>query len=257
MIEFQGVAAGYGREDVLHDVTFTVPDGSVTTLVGPNGCGKTTLLRAAAGQLPLRSGSILLDGRPLNRYDRKSLARTAAFMPQLRSVPAITVEALVSHGRFPYLGFSRRLSAGDREAVRRAMDETGVSAWSGRDLRELSGGERQRVYIAMALAQDTRVIFLDEPTTYLDPGRQFELLELIASLNQRGKTVVMVLHDLAHALRYSSQLLLLEGGRTVLCASPEAMLKSGCLEQVFGIRIHRAGEGYYFTPGAAERQDHA
>ena len=248
MIEFRDVTAGYGRRDVLRQLTFTVPEGSVTTLVGPNGCGKTTLLRAAAGQLPLRRGAVTLDGKPLASYGRKELARTAAFMPQVRSVPAITVEALVSHGRFPYLGFSRRMGEEDRQTVRQAMEATGVAQWSHRDLRELSGGERQRVYLAMALAQDTRVIFLDEPTTYLDPGRQFELLGLIASLSGRGKTVVMVLHDLSHALRYSTQVLLLEGGRGVFCAPPEELFASGELDRVFGVRGRRAGTDYYFTP---------
>ena len=248
MIEFRDVTAGYGRRDVLRQLTFTVPEGSVTTLVGPNGCGKTTLLRAAAGQLPLRRGAVALDGKPLASYGRKELARTAAFMPQVRSVPAITVEALVSHGRFPYLGFSRRMGEEDRQTVRQAMEATGVAQWSHRDLRELSGGERQRVYLAMALAQDTRIIFLDEPTTYLDPGRQFELLNLIASLSGRGKTVVMVLHDLSHALRYSTQVLLLEGGRGVLCAPPEELFASGELDRVFGVRGRRAGTDYYFTP---------
>ena len=248
MLEFQSVSAGYGKEKVLQEVEFSVPEGSVTTLVGPNGCGKTTLLRAAVGQLPLRGGEILLAGRKLAEYDRRELARTVAFMPQVREVPAISVEMLVSHGRFPYLGFSRRLRQSDRDDVQRAMEETGVADWARRDLRELSGGERQRVYIAMALAQDTQVIVLDEPTTYLDPGKQFELLDLIASLPNRGKTVVMVLHDLAHALRYSSQMVLMEGGRTVMCAPPERMYESGTLERVFGIRIHRVGQGYYFTP---------
>lgn len=248
MLEFRHVTAGYGSRTVLRDVTFSIPSGSIATLVGPNGCGKTTLLRAAAGQLPLLEGEIFLNGTPLSGYSRSALARTAAFMPQLRSVPAITVEALVAHGRFPYLGFSRRLRADDRAAVRQAMEATGVAAWADRDLRQLSGGERQRVYLAMALAQDTRVIFLDEPTTYLDPGRQFDLLELTASLVRRGKTVVMVLHDLAHALRYSTQLLLLEEGRLVASAPPAELYASGQLDRVFGIRVCKAEEGYYLAP---------
>ena len=254
MLELRGIAAGYGGTPVLREVSFTVPKGSLTALIGPNGCGKTTLLRAAARQLPLLAGEILLDGRPVSSYGRTEFARKAAFMPQVRSVPAITAGALVAHGRFPHLGFSRRLRPEDRAAVQAAMEATGVADWANRDLRALSGGERQRVYLAMALAQDTDLILLDEPTTYLDPGRQFELLDLIASLPGRGKTVVMVLHDLSHALRYSSQLLLLDRGRTVLCAPPEELFESGELERVFGVRAHRAGADYYFTPGGADEE---
>ena len=121
MLELRGIAAGYGGVPVLREISLTVPKGSLTTLIGPNGCGKTTLLRAAAGQLPLRRGAVTLDGKPLASYGRKELARTAAFMPQVRSVPAITVEALVSHGRFPHLGFSRRMGEDDPQAVQRAM----------------------------------------------------------------------------------------------------------------------------------------
>lgn len=247
MIEFRNVCAGYNGDIILKDISFTVPEGSVTTLIGPNGCGKTTLLRAAARQLPLQSGEIVLRGQSLSSYDRIALAKTAAFMPQVRSVPAITVGALVAHGRFPYLGFSRRMRSEDREAVRRAMEDTGVAAWTDRDLRSLSGGERQRVYIAMALAQDTKVVFLDEPTTYLDLHYQFELLELISDLNRRGKTVVMVLHDLSHALRYSHQVVLMTEGRVAQCAPPDVLFHSGQLERVFDVRAHRAEDAYYFT----------
>ena len=249
MLELRGIAAGYGGTPVLREISFTVPKGSLTALIGPNGCGKTTLLRAAARQLPLLAGEILLDGRPVSSYGRTEFARKAAFMPQVRSVPAITAGALVAHGRFPHLGFSRRLRPEDRAAVQAAMEATGVADWANRDLRALSGGERQRVYLAMALAQDTDLILLDEPTTYLDPGRQFELLDLIASLPGRGKTVVMDLHDLSHALRYSTQLLLLEQGRLVQRGTPEELYAGGQLDRVFGIRSRRAPDGsYYFLP---------
>lgn len=251
MLELRGIAAGYGGVPVLREISLTVPKGSLTALVGPNGCGKTTLLRAAARQLPLLAGDVWLDGRSIRVYGRTEFARKAAFMPQVRSVPAISAGALVAHGRFPHLGFSRRLRPEDREAVQAAMEATGVADWAHRDLRELSGGERQRVYLAMALAQDADLILLDEPTTYLDPGRQFELLDLIASLPSRGKTVVMVLHDLSHALRYSTQLVLLEQGRLIQQGPPEKLYASGQLDRVFGIRSRRAPDGsYYFLPPA-------
>ena len=251
MIEMRAVSAGYEDTPVLQEVSFAVPRGSITALIGPNGCGKTTLLRAAARQLPLRGGQILLSGRPVTAYGRKEFARTAAFLPQVRSVPSITVQALVTHGRFPYLGLSRKLRPQDRAAVRRAMEETGVAAWAQRDLRELSGGERQRVYVAMALAQGTEVIFLDEPTTYLDLHHQFELLELMRRLNARGKTILVVLHDLAHALRYSDQVVLMQAGRVVQAGAPGRVFESGAIDRVFGVRAHAAPDAYYFTPAPA------
>jgi len=154
----------------------------------------------------------------------------------------------VAHGRFPYLGLSRQMRSADKEAVQQAMEAANVTQWAHRDLRSLSGGERQRVYIAMALAQDTRVIFLDEPTTYLDLHQQFELLGLIGDLNRRGKTIVMVLHDLGHALNCSTQIVLMNEGRMVSCGTPEALSRSGKLEEVFSVQVHRAENGYYFTP---------
>lgn len=248
MIEFRHVTAGYGGAPVVRDVSFLIPRGTVAALIGPNGCGKTTLLRAAARQLPLYEGEVLLDGRPISEYGRREFARRASFMPQVRAVPSISVRTLVSHGRFPHLGLSRQLRPADRAAVDRAMEDTGVAAWADRDLRELSGGERQRVYLAMALAQETDVIFLDEPTTYLDLGRQFEVLDLVGALNARGKTVVMVLHDLAQALGYSRQVILMEQGRLVLCADPEALFESGKIDEVFGVRTCRTEGTWYFTP---------
>lgn len=248
MIEFRDVSVAYaGRKNVLSGVSFSAAMGSVTCLIGPNGSGKTTLFRAAARQLPLSTGDILLAGRPIAGFGRKEYARTAAFLPQSRNLPAIRVRALVSHGRFPYLGPSRQLRREDRELVTQAMEKAGAIDWAGRDLRELSGGERQRVYLAMALAQDTPVIFLDEPTTYLDLRGQFDFLELIRGLAGQGKTIVMVLHDLAQALRYSDQVVLLSGGTLRFSGAPRALYESGLIEEIFGVAPH-CGEGsYYFT----------
>lgn len=247
MLEFQAVSVGYNGRPVLQDITFTAPDGCITALIGPNGCGKTTLLRAAARQQPALAGRVLLDGRPVGDYDRLAFARAAALLPQQRPVPAITVAALVGHGRYPYLGMSRRLRPQDREAVQAAMQATGIAGWGERDLRALSGGERQRAYIAMALAQDTRAVLLDEPTAYLDIGRQFELLELLQTLRQKNKTVLVVLHDLAQALRYCQQVVLLHDGHLVQCGTPAQLYQSGHIDWVFGVRSHQAGEDYYFT----------
>lgn len=253
MIEFKCVSAGYGGVPAVREVSLHIPAGKITALIGPNGSGKTTLLRAAVRQLPLYGGEIWLDRRPISGYGRREFARAVAVMPQVREIPAITVRSLVSHGRFPHLGLSRQLRPADRAAVERAMEETDVSAWAGRDLRALSGGERQRVYLAMALAQETDVIFLDEPAAYLDLGRQFEVLELVRQLNERGKTIVMVVHDLAHALAYSHQAALLERGRLVLCGTPEAVFESGEIDRVFGVQACRAGEGWYFAPRRERR----
>lgn len=248
MIEFRSVCGGYPDREVLQQISFSVPKGSLTALVGPNGCGKTTLLRTAARRLPASGGEILLEGRRVAEYGRREFARTLAFLPQSRSVPGITVRALVNHGRFPYLGFSRRLRDADRRAVRRAMEITATEEWAERDLRELSGGERQRVYFAMALAQDTGTILLDEPTAFLDLCRQFELLELLRRMCAEGKAVLIVLHDLALALQYSDQLVLLEKGCVAAAGAPRQIAAEGTLDRVFHIQTHRAPDGYWFSP---------
>ncbi len=211
MIELQHVSAGYGAQDVVRDVSFAAPNGQLTALIGPNGSGKTTLLRAMTRTLPCRSGNILLDDRSIASYGRKEFARTAAFMPQSRPVPGITVRALVAHGRFPYLGFSRRMTAQDTAAVEQAMRRTGTLDWANRDVRALSGGERQRVYLAMALAQGGTTILLDEPGAFLDVRAQFELLDLLRSVAAGGKAVVLVMHELPQAMQYADRIALLGG----------------------------------------------
>lgn len=246
MFELRHVAVGYAEKPILQDVSFSVQDGQITALVGTNGCGKTTLLKAIARQLPLQEGQILLQGKPIQQYDRKSFARAAAFMPQVRNIPEISVRGLVSHGRFPYLGLSRQMTAKDRSAVETAMQATGVARWAERDLRELSGGERQRVYLAMALAQGGDSILLDEPTTYLDVSAQFELLELLRTLAKQGKTVLLVLHDLAQALQYSDRVAVLAEGRLAAFDTPQQLFEQKILDRIFGVTICRALEGTYY-----------
>jgi len=247
MIQLSKVFAGYGQAPILQDITLTISAGSVTTLIGPNGCGKTTLLRVIAGQLPYTEGSVSLFGKDVSQYDRKALARKVAMLPQSRDIPSLAVEALVRHGRYPHLGFSRRLTKADEAIVAKAMEQADVADLAPRELKTLSGGQRQRAYLAMALAQDTDVILLDEPATHLDLNRQFELLELIRSLKDAGKTILLVLHDLDHALRYSDRLILLQEGRLVQTGTPRELLGSGHLEQVFGIGIRECADGFLFT----------
>lgn len=239
MVQFQKVSAGYGAKAVVRDVSFTAPRGKVTSLIGPNGQGKTTLLRAAGGLLAPQAGQVLLDGRSVDSYRRRELARLAAVLPQVRETPAITVERLAAHGRYPHLGFGREMTQADREFVERAMDEAGVQDLRGRELASLSGGERQRAYIAMALAQDSQVLLLDEPTTYLDIGQRYEVLELIRRLNGRGKTVLMVLHDLSLAFAYSDYVALLDGGELRAYGSPQEVFQSGAVEAAFGVKAAR------------------
>lgn len=239
MIELKGVTAGYTRQPVLRDFSLTLTDGGITVLIGPNGCGKSTLLKLAAGLLRPQSGSVKIDGRPITEYSAKELAQRIAYLPQARPLPAITAEAMVLHGRFPYLSYPRRYRPQDREAARQAMEAVGAQDLAEREVTTLSGGERQKVYIAMALAQQTPTVLLDEPTTYLDIDRQLEVMRLCSLLREQGKTVVMVLHDLNLAFRFADTLHLLCAGGLAASGSPEDIAASGELERIFHISAHR------------------
>lgn len=251
VIEFQSVSAGYGKKQALDQIAVTFRRGCISLLVGPNGCGKSTLLKTADALLKPWSGRVLVDGTPLDKLTHKQLAQKVAYLPQSRSVGSITVRQLVLHGRFPYLGYPRRYRQEDIRAVEQAMEWVGIGELSGRMLPELSGGERQKAYLAMALAQGTNCILLDEPTTYLDISHQLELMALSRRLRDAGKAVVMVLHDLNLALRWGDQITLMQQGRVLDTGTPDQLCSRGEIERVFQVRMGsysspEAGKQYFF-----------
>lgn len=238
------VSAGYTKSaDVIKDVSCGFEAGTVTSVIGANGCGKSTLLKAIARHLKLSRGKVLLDGEDVSGLDQKTLARRIAILPQVRNVPSITAKALVTHGRFPYMPFPRIPSSDDKRIVNDCMKETDTLQFASTDVSTLSGGQRQRVYIAMLLAQQTDVILMDEPTTFLDMSCQFEVLDLIKSLKAAGKCLVVVLHDISHAMQISDKILMIDGGKNVFYGTPDELTASGALEKYMNIspRIYRDG----------------
>lgn len=239
MIELKNLSVGYGGQPVLRDVNLEFPRGQVTVLLGPNGCGKSTLLKSLPGLSDRISGDILVDGRPIGGYTSQELARRVSYLPQTRRVPDMTVERLVRHGRFPYLSYPRRYSREDLALARQAMEQVGITEFAHTPLAKLSGGTRQRACIAMALAQDTDAVLLDEPNTHLDIAHQLQLMELCQDLAQRGKGVVLVLHDLNLAMEYADQMAVLFEGGILARGTPGQVYESGALERAFGVRVLR------------------
>jgi len=238
MVEIRDLTAGYGGEPVLRGVTAHFEKGKFTAIIGPNGCGKSTLLRVLAGLLRPAEGVVQLAGKPLADYSANALARTAAFLPQNRGVPQLRVERFVLHGRFPHLGYPRRYRPADLAAARAAMEKAGIADLADRDMGELSGGERQKAYIAMALAQDTPLLLLDEPGNHLDILHRLQLMRLARSLADGGKTVVMVTHELSLGLERADSICLMDCGAVIKQESPEAIPEE-LLGSVFGVKAHR------------------
>ncbi|MEX3611456.1 ABC transporter ATP-binding protein [Rothia sp. LK2588] len=237
-LRVRNVNLGYGSTPVIRDLSLDIPEGRITAIIGPNGCGKSTLLRGIARLLKPSAGSITLDGNDVFGFRGKEFARRVGLLPQSPVAPeGITVADLVSRGRFPYQGLFTRATAGDDEAVAWAMEATHTVDLADRVVSDLSGGQRQRVWIAMALAQQTDILLLDEPTTYLDLAHQVELLDLLSELNEtRGTTMVMVLHELNLAARVADHLVAMKEGRIAAQGEAATVLTSDHLQQVFGLR---------------------
>lgn len=227
----------YEDRTVVHELELAVPDGRVTVIVGPNACGKSTTLRALGRLLKPRGGAVLLDGEELSRIPTKRIAQSIGLLPQSPVAPeAITVADLVSRGLQPHQAWWRQWSDADERAVTDAMERTDVTALADRSVDELSGGQRQRVWIAMALAQETDLLLLDEPTTFLDIAHQVEVLDLVRRLNhEQGRTVVIVLHDLNQAARYADHLVAMKEGRVVAEGEPGAVVTAELVREVFGL----------------------
>ncbi|NHC14212.1 ABC transporter ATP-binding protein [Motilibacter deserti] len=228
---------GYRDRVVVSGLDLAVPPGKVTAIVGANACGKTTLLRSMSRLLAPRAGHVLLDGKEVHRTPAKALARTLGLLPQSPIAPeGIAVSDLVGRGRHPHQGVLTRWSKEDDAAVAAALEATDTAELADRPVDELSGGQRQRVWIAMALAQQTDVLLLDEPTTFLDVSHQVEVLDLLTDLNRaRGTTVVMVLHDLNLAARYADHLVAMVAGRVHAVGTPEEVLTEDTVRSVFGL----------------------
>ncbi len=231
------LSAGYDKAEILHGLDLAVPPGKITVIVGANACGKSTFLRTLSRLISPSEGQVLLDGKSIHRMPSRLLAQTLGLLPQSPIAPeGITVADLVSRGRHPHQGLFSRWTRQDDEAVDNALTATKTFDLAERPVDELSGGQRQRVWIAMALAQQTDILLLDEPTTFLDINHQIEVLDLLTDLNQtRGTTVVMVLHDLNLAARYADHLVALADGRVHVSGTPEEVLMEETVRHVFGL----------------------
>lgn len=246
----ENVTLAYDQRVIAEQLSVEIPDNSFTVIVGPNACGKSTLLRALSRMLKPSRGRVLLDGQVIQSMPAKKVARTLGLLPQSSIAPdGITVADLVGRGRYPHQGILRQWSAEDERIVRESMAQTGVAELADRYVDELSGGQRQRVWIAMALAQQTPLLLLDEPTTYLDIQHQIDVLDLCAELHEeQGRTLVAVLHDLNHAARYATHLIALKGGEVIAQGAPNDIVTAGLVEEVFGLRCQVIDDPETGTP---------
>jgi iron complex transport system ATP-binding protein len=235
-LQVHNLTLSYGEATIIEELSMTVPSGQVTALIGPNGCGKSTLLRGLSRLLTPRKGAVILDGQSIHKIPAKQLAKQLGILPQSPTAPeGLTVYELAAQGRYSHQGWLQQWSVQDEQITREALETTGMLELADRSLDTLSGGQRQRAWIAMTLAQKTDILLLDEPTTFLDMAHQIEVLDLLHDLNQRGNTIVMVLHDLNQACRYADYLVVMKAGKIYAHGDPATIVTEKTVYDVFGL----------------------
>ncbi|MEK5059611.1 ABC transporter ATP-binding protein [Paenibacillus shunpengii] len=236
-LETTGLSIAYEDRLIVEDLNIQIPQGKITALVGANGSGKSTILKTMARLMQPKAGQVLLDGKSIHKQSTREVAKQLAILPQNPTAPeGLTVTELVSYGRFPYQKGFGSLKEEDKKMVEWAIEATGLNEFHDRPIDQLSGGQRQRAWIAMALAQDTDILFLDEPTTFLDMAHQLEVLQLLEELNiSSQRTIVMVVHDLNHATRYAHHMIAIKQGKAAAIGSPQEVMTSDVMREVFGI----------------------
>ncbi|GFE42553.1 ABC transporter ATP-binding protein [Streptococcus canis] len=249
-ISAEAIAIAYDKKSIIDGLSLHIPQSQITTIIGANGCGKSTLLKGLTRLLPVSKGAVYLDGQSIATLATKEVAKKIALLPQVQeATDGTTVYELISYGRFPHQSYLGKLSQADKETIHWAMEATKVTAYANQPVDALSGGQRQRVWIAMALAQDTDTIFLDEPTTYLDMNHQLEILELLKTLNQEsGKTMVMVLHDLNLSARYSDHLIAMKKGQIKYSGTVRDIMTPAIIQDIFQIKAQLIDDPIHNCP---------
>ena len=250
ILSVKNLCAGYDNKEILHRISLNFDSGKVIAIVGPNGCGKSTLLKTLIGLVPKTDGDILCDGAPADSLTSAQRARKIAYLPQSKNIPDLSVMTMVLHGRFAYLGYPRRYRKEDISAAENALRITELSQYANENISTLSGGTQQRVFLAMALAQDSPVILMDEPNSFMDISYQIKFMKLCRHLADEGKTIVMVLHDLPTALKYADEIAVMSGGEMISCGTPDEIYNSSVLDRVFAVTIKKIqtdeGIHYYY-----------
>lgn len=237
VITTKNLNISYGNVDIVKDLNLSIPEGKITTIIGANGCGKSTILKTIARILKPKSGEIYIAGTEINKQSSKELAKKMAVLPQTPKAPdGLTVQELIAYGRFPHQNGFGSLSKEDNDIVNWALEVTGISEFKDRTIDALSGGQRQRAWIAMALAQETDILLLDEPTTYLDLAHQLDILKLLEELNKKqGRTIVMVIHELNNAARFADHMIGVKKGKIVCEGTPKEVMTNENLREIFNI----------------------